>query len=315
MRHHLAPQPAPHPASHCGLVSSGFIALAGGLLFATPTALAEGPASHWAFDETRGAIAHDSAGGHDGTILGSPTFVRGVAGNALKFSRSTGDRVAIGNVYGNGAPFTVSLWIKIAANAPQDNYPIGSHYAGVVNGWFVFTGTSGGCYGEPNRPSFYATDSCNGDITAAVNVNDGAWHHIACTYTSGGTDSIYVDGGPADASGGASAYVIHPGAQLVIGGLVSGGNPIAAFDGWIDDVQIYSRVLSCAEVSYLQAHPGEEVPNLSDLNDDGAVSGADLAILLGAWGTCGAGDCEADLDCSGGVDAADLAVLLGAWTG
>ena len=48
---------------------------------------------------------------------------------------------------------------------------------------------------------------------------------------------------------------------------------------------------------------------LGDLNDDGTVDAADLAILLGAWGTSGPGD----LDGSGGVDAADLALLLGAW--
>ncbi len=46
-----------------------------------------------------------------------------------------------------------------------------------------------------------------------------------------------------------------------------------------------------------------------DLNDDDAVDAADLAILLGAWGTSGPGD----LDGSGSVDAADLAILLGAW--
>ncbi len=46
----------------------------------------------------------------------------------------------------------------------------------------------------------------------------------------------------------------------------------------------------------------------SDLNGDGVVDAADLAVLLGAWGTGGA-----DLDGSGTVDAADLAVLLGAW--
>ncbi|MBL9119268.1 MAG: hypothetical protein JNL80_05055 [Phycisphaerae bacterium] len=47
----------------------------------------------------------------------------------------------------------------------------------------------------------------------------------------------------------------------------------------------------------------------ADLNDDGTVNGADLAILLGAWATTGPGD----LTGNGVVDAADLAVLLGAF--
>jgi hypothetical protein len=48
--------------------------------------------------------------------------------------------------------------------------------------------------------------------------------------------------------------------------------------------------------------------NPSDLNDDGVVDGADLGILLGAWGT-GAGDINGD----GTTDGADLGILLGAW--
>ena len=51
----------------------------------------------------------------------------------------------------------------------------------------------------------------------------------------------------------------------------------------------------------------EECP--LDLNNDGIVGGADLAILLGAWGTRG---CP-DFDGSGTVDGVDLATLLGAW--
>lgn len=47
-----------------------------------------------------------------------------------------------------------------------------------------------------------------------------------------------------------------------------------------------------------------------DLDGDNAVDGADLAILLGAWGTA---DARADLDRDGTVAGADLALLLGAW--
>ncbi|MFO0827583.1 MAG: FG-GAP-like repeat-containing protein [Phycisphaerales bacterium] len=50
--------------------------------------------------------------------------------------------------------------------------------------------------------------------------------------------------------------------------------------------------------------------NPADLNSDGVVDAADLAILLGAWGGTG----PADLNGDGTVDAADLAILLGAWS-
>ena len=47
----------------------------------------------------------------------------------------------------------------------------------------------------------------------------------------------------------------------------------------------------------------------SDLNGDGSVNAADLALLLGNWGGIGVGDVNDD----GGVDAADLAIMLGSW--
>lgn len=50
----------------------------------------------------------------------------------------------------------------------------------------------------------------------------------------------------------------------------------------------------------------------ADLNGSGAVDGADLGILLGAWGKAPAGT-PADLDGNGAVDGADLALLLTAW--
>jgi hypothetical protein len=51
-----------------------------------------------------------------------------------------------------------------------------------------------------------------------------------------------------------------------------------------------------------------------DLDGNGTVNGADLAILLGAWGDCvGCSSCSADLDGDCVVGGADLAVLLAAW--
>ena len=51
----------------------------------------------------------------------------------------------------------------------------------------------------------------------------------------------------------------------------------------------------------------------ADLDGNDIVDGADLTILLGAWGTDGTA-IDADLDGNGIVDGGDLAMLLGAWT-
>ncbi len=51
--------------------------------------------------------------------------------------------------------------------------------------------------------------------------------------------------------------------------------------------------------------------NVSDINCDGIVDGADLTILLGYWGT---DEPIADLNNDGIVDGADLTILLGDWS-
>ncbi|MHC4977122.1 MAG: hypothetical protein ACYTF7_11040 [Planctomycetota bacterium] len=49
----------------------------------------------------------------------------------------------------------------------------------------------------------------------------------------------------------------------------------------------------------------------ADLNNSGAVDGADLGLLLSVWGTCAV--CGQDLNGSGAIDGADLGLLLAAW--
>jgi hypothetical protein len=93
-----------------------------------------------------------------------------------------------------------------------------------------------------------------------------------------------------------------PAATAAIGAL-DGGGVIIATSRFQTDAAVSSyriALTTCGAVG---------LP--ADLNGDGFVNGADLAVLLGSWGGRG----EADLDGSGQVDAADLGMLLGAWTG
>jgi hypothetical protein len=52
-------------------------------------------------------------------------------------------------------------------------------------------------------------------------------------------------------------------------------------------------------------------PSIADLSGDGIVDGADLGLLLGAWGECPG--CAADFDGSDSVNGLDLGFLLGVW--
>lgn len=52
---------------------------------------------------------------------------------------------------------------------------------------------------------------------------------------------------------------------------------------------------------------------LGDLNQDGIIDGADLTMLLSAWGSCSSEHCPEDLATDGVIDGQDLSVLLGSW--
>ena len=61
--------------------------------------------------------------------------------------------------------------------------------------------------------------------------------------------------------------------------------------------------------------PAQTSGCVGDLNLDGVVNGADLGLLLGAWGVCPGGTtgCIGDLNNDGVVNGADLGLMLGAW--
>lgn len=69
-------------------------------------------------------------------------------------------------------------------------------------------------------------------------------------------------------------------------------------------------VLGSGQRASLGATVGLRGQSSADLNLDGVVNGADLGLLLAAWGRCGHGDLNHD----GVIDGADLGVVLASWT-
>jgi hypothetical protein len=63
------------------------------------------------------------------------------------------------------------------------------------------------------------------------------------------------------------------------------------------------------DIASVEAVPCQGPPG--DLNTDGTVDGADLGLLLTAWGPCPG--CDADFTGEGQVDGADLGLLLTQW--
>lgn len=136
--------------------------------------------------------------------------------------------------------------------------------------------------------------------------------HAGIVWTDGaGTTSFEAFG-----ADGTSLGVIGP--VAIADGNHFGGTGEDRFFGVIEPGGISKiRVWNTSggiEVDHLQFLAGDGCPKAGpDLNGDGSVGAIDLSLLLGAWGPCGGGCCEADLTGDGEVGAADLAILLGAW--
>jgi hypothetical protein len=81
----------------------------------------------------------------------------------------------------------------------------------------------------------------------------------------------------------------------------------------IDDADDLVLTINFTDLSSAIVRASVPAAEPGDLNDDGLVNGADLGLLLGAWGGCPAG-CAADMNTDGVVDGADLGLLLGLWT-
>ncbi|MFO0829936.1 MAG: choice-of-anchor tandem repeat NxxGxxAF-containing protein [Phycisphaerales bacterium] len=135
----------------------------------------------------------------------------------------------------------------------------------------------------------------------------------------GGNGSIYYG---TDAAGrlriahrGNTQHVIAPGVNALVGDgaalYASGGT-----DGRRRSLNIHGEIAFSTGYTVVPPPGGgsaifiARIPLPADINGDGSVNAADLALLLGAWGSGGA----TDLDGNGTTDAADLSVLLGSWS-
>jgi hypothetical protein len=101
---------------------------------------------------------------------------------------------------------------------------------------------------------------------------------------------------------GSPAFVIDGAGRTVFVGLMNGGMQVSVPEMAAINAQIKAHGYSVTHVKLSS--------KIEDLNDDGKVDGADLAILLGAWGNS---NIFMDINGDGKVDGEDLAKLQAAW--
>lgn len=216
-------------------------------------------ALHLPFDESSGTIAHDAAFGNHGSLAGAATWLPGggVAGGAISLNRESGDLVNLGNILPlEATDFTISLWIKTSSQL-DETFPVARHRSGIVAGYLLGLNRSGDAYGSPGRAFFYGRGEPALAPVSQTTVTDDIWHHIVATYDDDGVAQLYIDGAPDGTPQLTANIVVLPDVPLLVGGILVNDVPTALYDGLVDDLQIYTRVLEPAEVATLFQNPGE----------------------------------------------------------
>ncbi len=118
----------------------------------------------------------------------------------------------------------------------------------VYAGWFQCGKVSGN--GNVRFDSATSGNGTNSTNTVGVNIADGNWHHVACSYDPSTTQKrIYVDGA-VRASGTAPVPVWSALGNLQIG---SHPGPAEYWNGQIDELAVYGRALTAQNVEGLYA--------------------------------------------------------------
>jgi hypothetical protein len=195
--------------------------------------------AYYPFSEGAGTTTADEVGPHDGTLVNGPTWTTGTNGNALQFNGSSYVDTGASLVDTQNSNYTVAAWVRLdslggfATAVSQDGDPHSGYflqYSGADNRFaFSFVGVRA-LAPEPPTP--------------------GQWYHLTGVRDlRDGSLKLYVNGALA---GEASACVSQPATgNTVIGRAKYNGGQVDFWRGAIDQVHVYDRALTDAEVTEL----------------------------------------------------------------
>lgn len=194
---------------------------------------------HWAFDEGAGALAADAVGGAPGSVTAA--WTAGKLGQALAFNGSAGGYVSLGTFSDVRGTRSVAMWLRPGSLTGTRHLFVAGASADADHLQVSLVG------GRPLASARARYGS--GQKRSSRLLSSDTWHHLVIVKSAGVIERVYVDG--ADVTTAASDYS-GTGGSAAIGGYARAGS----FVGLIDDVRVYDRALSAAEVQALHGGDG-----------------------------------------------------------
>ncbi len=185
--------------------------------------------AHWRFDEIEGIIASDSAGDHDGTVIGVPAWqpTGGKVDGALEFNGTT--FVVTDSVLNpSEGPLSVLAWVKDGAPGQV----IVSQQAGA--NWLMADALQGSLATELKGNSRLSTA-----LSSETIITDGNWHRLGFAW-DGSVRHLYVDSILVAEDTETALAEGHGGLSIGADKNLTAGT---FFSGLIDDIRIYSRAI------------------------------------------------------------------------
>ena len=210
----------------------------------------------WTFDQDTAANVIDSSGfGNNGSYQGGLSLSdheEGVMGTALLLNGSSDYvQIADSNILDVESEITVEGWVK-NVNTVTNTYSSLLDKGGSYNVYFD--------YFPKIRFWLYhdgGTRSVVTEYNAAGLIDNGKWHHIAVTFsTFSKKGRIYIDGVVKSEVTQNWNSISPSNGSIII------GRAATSFGGDIDDVRIYSKALTSAQI---EQHYAEGLTNHKDL--------------------------------------------------
>lgn len=270
--------------------------------FMTPSAFADtcvappGNLNHsWGFESN----SLDGKGTADGVLAGGASFTTGKVGQALNLTNASQyvDLSSRASEFNQNGPWSLEGWVNLNGDTCRTLFQINDGTTNNVAGIFL----GDGCTNTVPHSFIHLGRVSGGSLTYALEYTtstrseliDSGWHHVAVTYGgTGGTTKVYVDGSnkPVTAAVGTNAGIFANLPNITrafLGGSAIGGS---SFNGALDEVHIYDKELTAAEVSSIVTSGSAELCK-TDSDHDSVADNLDFCAA--SAGTVNAAGCSA----------------------